>query len=94
MGETFIPQYLKHDDNDTFLLLGHRFEDPSAYRRPKVRARSSVTSIIHVSDKDEVKKKTKTKAEKQLPIMKKSIDHTPHEVSFTLPYCSRTHSLL
>lgn len=65
------------------LLPGHRFDDPSAYRRPKVRARSSVASIIHVSDKDEVK--VKTKAERQLPIMKKSYDHTPHEVSSTLP---------
>lgn len=61
------------------LASGHRFEDPSAYRRPKVRARSSVASIIHVSDKAE--KSKKAKPDRQLPIMKKSYDHSPHEVS-------------
>lgn len=69
-------------EHDLDVMSSHRFDDPSAYRRPKVRARSSVSSIIHVSHKDEghVKKKAKSTSDRQLPIMKKSYDHSPHEV--------------
>ena len=54
--------------------LGHRFDDPSGYIRPRVRAKSSVASIIHMSDKED------KKIGRQMPIMKKSYDHSPHEV--------------
>ncbi|XP_045109014.1 band 3 anion transport protein-like isoform X2 [Portunus trituberculatus] len=69
-------------EHDLDVMSSHRFDDRSAYRRPKVRARSSVSSIIHVSDKDDaqVKKKAKSTSDRQLPIMKKSYDHSPHEV--------------
>ncbi|XP_042242104.1 anion exchange protein 2-like [Homarus americanus] len=62
---------VEHDLDD---MSSHRFDDPSAYRRPKVRARSSVSSIIHASDKEE------GKADRQGPLIKKAIDHSPHEV--------------
>lgn len=63
-------------------MTSHRFEDPSAYRRPRVRARSSVTSIIHMNDKQqspEAKSKQST-TDRRMPIMRKSYDHSPHEV--------------
>ncbi|XP_069177811.1 LOW QUALITY PROTEIN: band 3 anion transport protein [Procambarus clarkii] len=59
-----------HDLDD---MTSHRFDDPSAYRRPRVRARSSVASIIHAGDKED-------KNDRQLPIVKKTYDHSPHEV--------------
>ncbi|KAK7074600.1 Anion exchange protein 3, partial [Halocaridina rubra] len=65
-------EYLQEHDLDE--ISSHRFDDPSGYLRPRVRARSSVASIIHVSDKDQ------SKSGRQLPIMKKSYDHSPHEV--------------
>ncbi|XP_071527622.1 band 3 anion transport protein-like isoform X2 [Panulirus ornatus] len=66
-------QYLiEHDLDD---MSSHRFDDPSAYRRPRVRARSSVSSIIHVSDK-----KSEVKKGRQSSIVKKAYDHSPHEV--------------
>ncbi|XP_076031452.1 band 3 anion transport protein-like isoform X2 [Oratosquilla oratoria] len=55
-------------------MSSHRFDDPSAYRRHRIRARSSVSSIIHPSSQD------KHEEESKLPIMKKTIDHDPHEV--------------
>lgn len=69
-------------EHDLDVMTSHRFEDPSAYRRPKVRARSSVASIIHVSASEEKSEIRKAKSDRQLPIMnmKKSYDHTPHEV--------------
>ncbi|KAG0724480.1 hypothetical protein GWK47_040519 [Chionoecetes opilio] len=75
---TTAEEAMNLDEHDLEVMSSHRFDDPSAYRRPKVRARSSASSIIHVSDKDDNKV---TKADRQMSIMKKSIDHTPHEVS-------------
>lgn len=60
-------------EHDLDEMSSHRFDDPSGYIKPRVRARSSVSSIIHMSDNAE-------KTGKQLPIMKKSYDHSPHEV--------------
>lgn len=64
--------YLKEHDLDD--IASHRFEDPSAYRRPRVRARSSVSSIIHMNEAGN------EKADRQQPMVKKSYDHSPHEI--------------
>ncbi|CAL4132853.1 unnamed protein product, partial [Meganyctiphanes norvegica] len=64
---------LREQDQDD--LTSHRFEDPSGYRRQRVRARSSVSSIVHSDGKTERRGSLATGT------FKKHYDHSPHEVS-------------
>ena len=63
------------------MLSGHRFEDKGIPRRHRVRAKSSLSSIIHPSEKNmEPSSGGQGPGGRQLPIIKKAIDHQAHEV--------------